>query len=70
MFIQLREIPDIVRYRKEMRLLRSEMNTDVLDDPEVDVKFVIGNEWMYSNMIFYKNVKREGVDVWQINIAN
>lgn len=50
--------------RREMRILQGSVSTDNLEDPEVDMKIVIGNHWEKSRMLYYQNIKREGKNVW------
>ncbi len=33
--------------------------------PEVDLKVAIGAEWQKSNSLYYKNVNREGKELWK-----
>lgn len=32
--------------------------------PEVDLKIVVGGDWESSKMLYYQNVKKEGVKIW------
>lgn len=50
--------------RKEMRMLQANVSTDNLEDPEVDMKIVIGNQWEKSRMLYYQNIRKEGKKVW------
>lgn len=50
--------------RREMRMLQGSVSTDNIEDPEVDMKIVIGNQWEKSRMLYYQNIKREGKNVW------
>ena len=52
-------LPDILR--KPIRLLKTDVMTDNVMDPEVDLKFVYGDDWRRSTMLFYENVRNEGV---------
>lgn len=49
--------------RKEMRMLQANVSTDNLEDPEVDMKIVIGNQWEKSRMLYYQNIRKEGKKV-------
>ncbi len=51
--------------RRAMRLLKSEAMTDDINDPEVDLKIVVGNGWENNKMLYYRNVKKDGVSVWR-----
>lgn len=50
--------------RTPMRLLKSQVMTDNIEDPEVDLKIVIGDEWKTNHMQYYKNIRKEGISVW------
>lgn len=50
--------------RTPMRLLKSQVTTDDIEDPEVDLKIVVGDEWKTNHMQYYKNIRKEGVSVW------
>lgn len=47
--------------RLPLRMLRSDVTTDSLDDPEVDLKIVVGDEWRSSSMLFFENVRKDGI---------
>lgn len=44
-----------------LRLLKTEVMTDDFNDPEVDLKIVIGPEWRQSDMLFFQNVRKDGI---------
>ena len=46
-------------------MLNSEIGTNELHDPEVDVKIVFGNEWKTNKICFFDNIKRDGINVWK-----
>ncbi|MDD6004541.1 MAG: nucleotidyltransferase domain-containing protein [Firmicutes bacterium] len=50
---------------REFRMLNSEIGTNELHDPEVDVKIVFGNEWKTNKICFFDNIKRDGINVWK-----
>ena len=47
--------------RRPLRMLKSDVTTDCLEDPEVDLKIVVGDKWRRSNMLFFENVRKDGV---------
>lgn len=49
--------------RTELRLLKTDVTSEDWREPEVDLKIVIGDEWKTSTMMFYKNVRKEGIEV-------
>ena len=57
----LRDHPEL---KREMRLLKSQVTTDNIYDPETDLKIVVGNDWRHSNMPFFENVRKEGLLIW------
>lgn len=64
LFLQLREdFPNTREYRTALRLLKSRVTTNNVDEPETDLKIVIGNNWKSSPMLFYKNVRKEGISL-------
>lgn len=51
--------------KKILRLLKSDITSDDIRDPEVDLKIVVGeDQWKNSDMSFYKNIAKEGVTLW------
>lgn len=58
--IQKRKYPET---KKQILLLKGAVSTDEIADPEADVKFVFGAEWENSSMLYYINVKKEGVEL-------
>lgn len=64
LFLQLRDdFPDTREYRTALRLLKSHVTTNDFNDPETDLKIVIGNNWKSSPMLFYKNVRKEAISL-------
>lgn len=64
LFLQLRlDFPDTREYRTALRLLKSQVTTNNIDEPETDLKIVIGNDWKSSPMLFYENVRKEGISL-------
>lgn len=51
----------ISEHREELRKIKSKVMTDDIDDPEVDLKIVIGDAWEASDMLYYKNIREEGI---------
>lgn len=65
LLVQLRE--EARKYpetKKQILLLKGAVSTDEIADPEADVKFVFGSEWENSSMLYYANVKKEGINLW------
>ena len=55
------------KYRDVVILLKGSVSPSVLDLPDVDLKVVIGDSWKSNNMLYYKNVKMEGINVWEVH---
>lgn len=49
--------------RIPLRLLKSEVSSDELYNPEVDLKIVVGDDWRSSNMLYYQNVLKDGIQL-------
>lgn len=64
----LLELDESFRGHPELRsnvfLLRSQASSVEADDVEADLKFVIGKDWESSRMLFYRNIRRDGIDLW------
>ena len=56
--------PKNKKMRTAIRLLKSDVMTDNLKDPEVDLKIVVGDEWKDNKMCYYNNVRKDGRTVW------
>lgn len=52
------------KLRIPFRLIKCEVNGEELDDPDIDLKILIGDEWKTSQMTFYKNIRRDGISIW------
>lgn len=53
--------------RIPLRKLKSQIMTDDIEDPEIDLKIVIGSDWKMNPMQYYKNVKKDGISLWNKN---
>ena len=51
-------------FRTELVKLRSMVTPVDADAPEVDLRIVIGNAWEKNPMLYYKNISRDGIDIW------
>ena len=62
------ELSESFRSRPELKkyiyLLKSEVSSAELDDAETDLKVVVGDEWKKNKMLYYANVRKEGIQVW------
>lgn len=44
--------------------LRSRLSSHDEDLPDIEIKFVIGEQWKTDNTIFFSNVRRDGKKLW------
>ena len=51
-------------FRTELVKLRSMVTPVDADAPEVDLRIVIGNACEKNPMLYYKNIRRDGIDIW------
>lgn len=62
------ELSESFRSRPELKkyiyLLKSEVSSAELDDAETDLKVVVGDEWKKNKMLYYANVRKEGIQIW------
>ncbi len=64
LLLELKNNIDAGALRDEVIELRGMVTPPTLEYPEVDMKVVIGDNWKNNNMLYYKNIKREGIDIW------
>ena len=59
------ELSESFRSRPELKkylyLLKSEVSSEELDDAETDLKIVVGDDWKRNKMLYYTNVRKEGI---------
>ena len=68
LFLVLSEdFQNVEKYKKEMRLLKSEVIPLDFSLPEVDLKIDIGDDWLTSNSLIYVNIRRDGVVLYDKN---
>lgn len=64
LFIELSEGADTDTIRDEAIRLRGNMSPDDISLPEADVHIVVGNRWKSSSRLYYRNIQREGIEIW------
>lgn len=64
LFMVLDDAFDISKHIADVIFLKGEVIPLDDDLPEVDLKVVIGDSWKENQMLYYQNVKKEGVDIW------
>lgn len=65
LLVELNENININEFREEIFKLKGIVSPPDMDYPEVDLKIVIGNEWKTNKMLYYQNVKKEGIKIWE-----
>lgn len=53
------------KLRKQIILLKSDIMPLDAWMPEIDLKITVGNNWEASKDIYYKNVRRDGLVIWE-----
>ena len=66
LFMVLSPDIDMNRYKDDIILLKSKVIPLDMNLPEVDLKVVVGDKWIHSISLYFKNVKNEGVNIWDI----
>ena len=64
LFLEINETAPLKDIRDELIILKGAVTPTKSNLPEVDLKIVIGDKWKSDNMLYYKNIKREGVSLW------
>ena len=58
----VRKLPN---YAQIIHLLKGTISEEDAHSVETDIKFVIGDEWQNSGMLYFKNLRKDGIPVWQ-----
>ena len=58
----VRKLPN---YAQIIHILKGTISEDDAHSAETDIKFVIGDEWQNSGMLYLKNLRKDGIPVWQ-----
>lgn len=64
LFMELSDNFDIEKYRNTIIILKGSVSPLDSALPEVDLKVVIGNSWMNNDMLYYQNIRKEGINLW------
>lgn len=65
LFLELSPDCDTKKYKDDVILLKGKVSPVDINMAEVDLKVVIGNQWKKNQMLYYQNILKEGVDIWQ-----
>ena len=68
LFIELSEkVTELHRYNKQIILLKGGISPLNINLPEVDLKIAIGGDWETSNNLFYREIRKDGILLWERN---
>ena len=59
------DVRKLSNYTQIIHLLKGTISEDDAYSAETDIKFVIGDEWQNSGMLYFKNLRKDGIPVWQ-----
>ena len=65
LFLELSSDFDTKRYKDDVILLKGKVSPVDINMAEVDLKVVVGDHWKKNQMLYYQNILKEGVDIWQ-----
>ena len=65
LFVEFKDSFDILKYKRQVLRLRSDVNAIDIIAPEVDVHFSIGTDWKDSSLEYYNNIRKDGIKVWE-----
>ena len=51
--------------KREIIYLKGSITEEDIDAPEIDLKVVFGDDWKKSSQTYYRNILREGKQIWQ-----
>ncbi len=64
LLLELKKDVDINTLRDDVIYLKGAVTPPETEYPEVDMKVVIGDDWKNNSMLYYKNIRREGINIW------
>lgn len=67
LFLELQPDFDTKKYKDDVILLKGRVSPTDINMAEVDLKVVVGDDWRRNQMLYYQNILKEGVDIWQKN---
>ena len=66
LFLVLSPELDRKYYGDDILILKSKVTPPDTSLPEVDLKIEIGDDWENKTMLYYQNIKKEGIQLWRI----
>lgn len=67
LFLELQPDFDTQKYKDDVILLKGRVSPTDINMAEVDLKVVVGDAWRRNQMLYYQNILKEGVNIWQKN---
>ena len=64
LLVELSQDIDIEKHKSDILQLKGSISPVSFELPEVDLHFVVGNSWKRDKLLYYQNVRKEGIDVW------
>ena len=55
----------IPNFSIKIHALKGSISEDEPESVETDLKVVVGDEWKSSSMLFFNNIRKDGISVWQ-----
>lgn len=65
LFLVLSPLINKELYHDDILILKSEVTPVDNSLPEVDLHIEIGDKWEKSNMLYYNDIKKEGIQIWE-----
>ena len=65
LLVELSQDIAIEEYKYDVIWLKGNISPVSFELPEVDLRFVVGDEWKRDKSLYYQNVMRDGIDVWK-----
>ena len=65
LFLELKPDADMEMLRDELMQLKGEVSSMEPGLPDVELKIAVGDAWRSSDMLFYRNVAADGINIWE-----
>lgn len=65
LFLILNDEVDAEEIRDDIYILKSKVSPGDLSLPEVDLKVVVGDQWKQNHMLYFQNIRKEGIPIWE-----
>lgn len=63
--ILLSSVKEIDDFSKIIHELKGTISEEQMNSVETDLKVVIGDDWNTSPMLFFKNIRKDGISIWR-----